>query len=91
MKANPERWLPVVGFEGLYEVSDHGRVRSLDRIVSKLARGRLTRYELEVPGRLLRIIRDDSGRRPNPCVSLCHDANKKKMRLAALVLEAFVG
>jgi hypothetical protein len=24
-----ERWLPVVGFEGLYEVSDLGRVRSL--------------------------------------------------------------
>ena len=24
-----ERWLPVVGYEGLYEVSDHGRVRSL--------------------------------------------------------------
>jgi hypothetical protein len=26
-----EQWLPVVGFEGYYEVSDHGRVRSLDR------------------------------------------------------------
>lgn len=28
---NEERWLPVVGFEGLYEASDHGRVRSLAR------------------------------------------------------------
>jgi hypothetical protein len=28
-----ERWLPVVGFEGLYEVSDLGRVRSIDRTV----------------------------------------------------------
>ena len=27
----PERWLPVVGWEGLYEVSDHGRVRGLRR------------------------------------------------------------
>ncbi len=26
-----ERWLPVVGYEGFYEVSDLGRVRSLDR------------------------------------------------------------
>ncbi|WP_375292188.1 NUMOD4 motif-containing HNH endonuclease [Sphingomonas melonis] len=26
-----ERWLPIVGYEGLYEVSDLGRVRSLDR------------------------------------------------------------
>src|SRR3970282_914182 len=28
-----ERWLPVVGYEGSYEVSDLGRVRSLDRIL----------------------------------------------------------
>jgi hypothetical protein len=26
-----ETWRPVVGYEGLYEVSDHGRVRSVDR------------------------------------------------------------
>ena len=26
-----ERWLPVPGWEGCYEVSDQGRVRSLDR------------------------------------------------------------
>ena len=28
-----ELWQPVVGYEGLYEVSDQGRVRSLDRVV----------------------------------------------------------
>lgn len=28
-----EEWRPVVGFEGLYEVSNHGRVRSLARLV----------------------------------------------------------
>lgn len=28
-----ERWKPVVGYEGLYEVSDLGRVRSVDRDV----------------------------------------------------------
>ena len=27
-----ESWKPVVGYEGLYEVSDLGRVRSLDRV-----------------------------------------------------------
>lgn len=26
-----ERWLPVPGYEGFYEVSDHGRIRSLPR------------------------------------------------------------
>lgn len=28
-----EVWLPVVGYEGFYEVSDQGRVRSVDRTV----------------------------------------------------------
>lgn len=29
-----ETWLPVAGFEHAYEVSDQGRVRSLDRVVT---------------------------------------------------------
>ena len=43
-----ELWLPVVGYEGLYEVSNLGRVRSLDRVVSNrwgtqsLRRGKIT-------------------------------------------------
>ena len=41
-----ERWLPVLGFVG-YEVSDLGRVRSVDRVVA--TRSGLRRY----PGRLL--------------------------------------
>lgn len=42
-----ERWLPVVDFEGYYEVSDHGRVRSVSRVIPILGgsprrlRGRL--------------------------------------------------
>jgi hypothetical protein len=34
-----ERWLPVVGFEGLYEVSDQGRVQSLPRTVAHYCGG----------------------------------------------------
>lgn len=34
MIENTEIWKPVVGYEGLYEVSSLGRVRSLDRIDS---------------------------------------------------------
>lgn len=38
-----EQWRPVPDFEGRYEVSDQGRVRSLDRIVPRkgLVRGRV--------------------------------------------------
>lgn len=31
-KPTPEQWRPIPGYEGLYEVSDQGRVRSLDRM-----------------------------------------------------------
>ena len=36
-----EEWMPVVGYEGLYEVSNHGRVRSLKRNTTsgKILRG----------------------------------------------------
>lgn len=46
-----EEWRPVVGFEGLYEVSSHGRVRSLERRVphkrngSQLVRGRILKLQ----------------------------------------------
>ncbi|WP_369293750.1 NUMOD4 motif-containing HNH endonuclease [Rhodococcus qingshengii] len=33
VNATQERWKSVVGYEGYYEVSDHGRVRSVDRTV----------------------------------------------------------
>lgn len=31
----PEKWRPVAGWEGCYEVSDRGRVRSLARVVER--------------------------------------------------------
>ncbi len=30
-----ERWLPCIGYEDYYEVSNHGRVRSIDRVFKK--------------------------------------------------------
>lgn len=48
-----EIWKPVVGFEGLYEVSDHGRVRSLDREIECMSRWG-TPVRKMMKGRLLR-------------------------------------
>lgn len=36
-----EEWRPVVGYEGLYEVSSYGRVRSLDRYCYRLQKGKV--------------------------------------------------
>ncbi|WP_399552352.1 NUMOD4 motif-containing HNH endonuclease [uncultured Microbacterium sp.] len=42
-------WKPVVGYEGAYEVSDTGQVRSLDRLVT-YSDGRIVKYK----GRVIR-------------------------------------
>lgn len=77
-----EEWRPVVGFEGLYEVSDHGRVRSLDHFVD-LSNGRRRR----APGRVLKPW-DSEG---YPKVGLTFEGRKRRALVHVLVLEAFVG
>ena len=80
----PERWLPVVGYEGIYEVSDHGRVWSLKRTV-KGGRGK----PRAAGGRILRGGLQQSGHRT---VTLAHpDRGTKAFLVHRLVLEAFVG
>jgi hypothetical protein len=74
-------WLPVVGYEGKYEVSDDGRVRSLDR----LARIRGGAYR-PVSGREMKIqFRPPRG---YPVVTLGHD---HKVYVHTLMLTAFAG
>lgn len=62
MDNDSESWRSVVGFENRYEVSDHGRVRSLDRIIDGKD-GRRTRW----PGRILKLAKGSHG---YPMVSL---------------------
>lgn len=52
-----EEWKPVVGFEGLYEVSNMGRVRSLGREVDNgrgcyFKKGRILKQRINKNGRL---------------------------------------
>lgn len=78
-----ERWLPVVGYEGLYEVSDHGQVRSLDRIVRRGVRGVSRRA-----GQMLKPNVLTYGHRQ---VSLYRGGVRRLRQVHNLVLEAFVG
>ena len=72
-----ERWLPVPGYEGRYEVSDHGRVRSFVP-----ARGR------HIP----HVLGRDSALWAYPRVTLTAANGKVSTRtIHQLVLEAFVG
>lgn len=83
-----EEWRPVVGFEGLYEVSNLGRVRSIDR---RVPQGDRTQYWR---GRLLKQGPAPScGPRPGRYlqVHLRGGGRKRTVRVHHLVLEAFIG
>lgn len=80
-----EVWKPVVGYEGKYEVSDQGGVRSLDR--SWLQRGRCGRnHTRQQPGKTLR---------PGPSKKSGHLSvvlgRGNTRHVHVLVLEVFVG
>jgi hypothetical protein len=73
-----ERWLPVPGQEGSYEVSDHGRVRSLPRIITNRIGIRR-----RMPGKVLAA---------NGCADRSYVWIPPRNRAVhQLVLEAFVG
>src|SRR5260221_193401 len=74
-----ERWLPVVGYEGLYEVSDLGRVRSLLRKGgnNRWYGGDIKRSSLDQAGYLY--------------VSLSRGGKGSRKRIHQLVAEAFIG
>ncbi|WP_082971208.1 NUMOD4 domain-containing protein [Mycobacterium sp. 852002-51971_SCH5477799-a] len=78
-----EQWRPVRGFEGLYEVSDQGRVRSLDRWVA----GRSGRRQF-MTGRIKSLPKLKQG---YPVVHLVKDGRATTKTVHTVMLEAFVG
>ena len=78
-----EQWKPVHGYEGIYEVSSHGRVRSLDRTVT-YSDGHVRSHK----GKVLRATLNPGG---YPVVSLYRQGRPKNCYVHALVAEAFFG
>ncbi|NUP15455.1 MAG: hypothetical protein HOZ81_04995 [Streptomyces sp.] len=79
-----ETWEPIPGYEGMYEASDRGRVRSLDRTVTRTD-GRTRRLN----GRLLKTCIDANTGYPK--VTLYREATPTHRYVHALVAEAFLG
>lgn len=73
-----ENWKDIVGFEGIYQVSDEGRVRSLDRIdnIGVAHKGKILANQKRSKGYL--------------CVHLSKDGKSKWLSVHRLVAEVFV-
>ena len=80
-----ETWLPIAGYEGLYEVSDQGRVRSLGRYYSPGWPGSKPRW---LAGRIMRQAPSQGRYRT---IALSRDSHSRTFPVHHLVLTAFVG
>ena len=79
MADDSEDWKPVLGFEGIYEVSDRGRIRSLPRVNAAGHR---------IQGRMMALQRDKWGKL---WLHLSRDGKATTSFVHRVVLEAFVG
>ena len=78
-----ENWKDIPEWEGWYQVSDQGRVRSVDRNVH-YPDGSVRRFK----GRLLSI---RVGKVGYPAVDLCRQSRRKTYTVHSLIMLAFVG
>lgn len=76
-----ETWLPVVGYTGFYEVSDHGNVRSVDRVVMRNGREVKRRGKIMAPAVVGGHYR----------VTLSRNGTERQAGVHVLVLTAFRG
>ena len=74
-----EEWRAIPGWEGLYEASDKGRVRSLDRIDNQ-------GHHLKG-----RILKQTPNKRGYPCVNLRDNGRRRMAPVHQVVVEAFIG
>lgn len=85
MSKTVEEWRPIQGYEGLYEVSDWGRVKSLDKI--KNGSNQFGRCIMYMKGKILKLFPNTQGRMQ---VDLKHDGERKTCLVHVLVAQAFI-
>lgn len=71
---NAEKWKPIEGYEGLYEISDYGRVRSLN-------------YNRTGKSKILKAVKDKGGYLQ---IVLCKNGIRKTFKIHRLVANAFI-
>jgi hypothetical protein len=79
-----ETWLPIPGYEGIYEASDQGRIRSLDRFVNH-GLGNASR---KIKGKILKCSPANHG---YPAVNLYKDGKASFLCVHRLIALTFMG
>ena len=86
-----EHWAPVLGFEGYYEVSTWGQVRSVERLITltdhpklkeRTIKSRILKQRVNIPSKKHRYTRMQ--------VKLWKNNKEKTMYVSRLVAEAFI-
>lgn len=78
-----EIWKDIEGYEGIYQVSDEGNVRSLDRITKY----KNTIHKMKLSGKP---IKGNTNTRGYRYVNLCKNSNKKTITVHRLVMKHFI-
>lgn len=84
-KQSDSIWADIPGYEGIYQVSTSGSVRSLPRIVKQ--RNMYKQIEKQCPMRVLHASTDVYGYK---IVSLCNGGKRKTAKVHRLVADAFL-
>ena len=79
-----ETWLPIPGYEGIYEASNQGRIRSLDRFVNH----GLGSAKRKIKGRVLKC---NPGNHGYPAVNLYKDGKVTFLCVHRLIALTFIG
>ena len=84
-KAMQEEWRDIKGYEGMYQVSNTGKVLSCKRFQSVIDSG--MNYKREIGGKVIKLQKDKFG---YMYVSLHKDGIRKMFKVHRLVAEAFI-
>lgn len=76
-----ENWKPVIGYEGIYEISNKGLIRSIDRVIQ------INGTSHRIKGRVLSIYTDNLGYQR---ITLSKEGKLHTMCIHKLVAEAFI-
>ena len=87
MSREIEEWRPVVGYEGLYEISDWGNVRSVERSIIRYMKLTNTFFTQTFPQIIKKKHYDKDG---YEMVNLKKDGKHKLGKVHRLVAEAFI-